>query len=434
MLDNAGLVTGKRPRNRWGGDRSVRGGQVTRVRHLAVLSVLAGLGMVGPFSIDTVFPAFTGIERDFAITPVATQQLLSVYLVSFAALSLWHGPISDAVGRRPVVLAGTVAYTLASIGCALAPTFELLLLLRAVQGMSAGAGQIVSRAMVRDLYEGPQAQRVMSHIAMIFAVAPAVAPVVGGLLLLVADWRGIFIALAGYGVLLVIAVAVVLPETNPAQQRSPLRAALVVGSLWSIARSRDGQVLAVALTLTFAGMFAYISSAPLFIFGALGLGERDFWILFTPLIGGMVVGSWLGGRVAHRSSRARICAAGFALSVAGGLGNAVIGTLLALDPTVPRLPWAVLMLPVITAGAALSMPIITLAMLDRFPDQRGAAASVQLFVSLLVNAVVAGAVAPVLGADTRWLAIGALVSTIGGALAWRGYRRGAALAPGTVQR
>lgn len=393
---------------------------VGRGPHLALLAVLAGLGMVGPFSIDTMFPAFADLQRDFSITPAATQQLLSVYLVSFAAMSLWHGPISDAVGRRPVVMVGSAAYAIASIGCALAPTFGALLVLRAIQGMSAGAGQIVSRAMVRDLYDGPQAQRVMSHIAMIFGLAPAVAPVVGGLLLKVTDWRGIFVFLAGFGALLLVATLLVLPKTHPARRRTPLRVRPLVGGLWAVTRERDGRRLAVALTLTFAAMFGYISAAPLFVTQVLRLGAQDFWVLFVPLIGGMIVGSWVSGRLAHRVRGGTLSGAGFAISIAGGTVN----VLLALLPGGPRLPWSVAVLPVITFGVALCAPILTLAMLDRFPERRGAAASVQTFSSLLFNAALAGVVAPLIGASALGLALAGLAASLLGALVWWRYRRG----------
>lgn len=384
-----------------------------------LLAILAGLGMVGPFSIDTVFPAFGDLQREFSVTPAATQQLLSVYLVSFAAMSLWHGPISDAVGRRPVVLAGCAVYALASVGCALASSFGLLLALRAVQGVSAGAGAIVSRAMVRDLYDGPTAQRVMSHIAMIFGLAPAVAPVVGGLLLTVTDWRGIFVFLTGFGGLLVVAAATILPETHPAGRRTPLQVRPLVGGLWSVVRERDGRRLALTLTFTFGAMFGYISAAPLFVTGVLGLGEQDFWVLFVPLIGGMVAGSWVSGRLAHHVTGGRLSGTGFAMSITGGLVN----VLLTLLPGGARLPWAVLALPVITFGVALCAPILTLAMLDRFPDRRGAAASVQTFASLLFNAALAGLAAPLIGGSARALAVAGVACSVAGAVLWWRHRR-----------
>lgn len=201
-----------------------------------LLVILAGLGMVGPFSIDTIFPAFQQMEPDLGVSALALQQLVSVYLLAFAVMSLFHGPLSDALGRKPVVLAGGVLYVLASIGCAVAPNLSWLLVGRAVQGLSAGAGQIISRAMVRDIFSGDFAQRVMSHIAMIFGLAPAAAPIVGGWLLSAGNWRGIFWFLTAYGAALFVLVLVALPETHPPQARTPLRLGPLAAGLWTVVR------------------------------------------------------------------------------------------------------------------------------------------------------------------------------------------------------
>ena len=176
--------------------------QTEHRHHIGITIIIAMLGMIGPFTIDTMFPAFAQIGREFTVDTVALQQLTSIYLVSFAAMSLFHGPISDAVGRKPVMLAGLALYVLASVGAALAPSFTILLVFRAIQGLSAGAGQIISRALIRDIFSGAAAQRLMAQVSMIFAIAPAVAPVMGGWILLVGDWRLTFWFLMVFGLLL----------------------------------------------------------------------------------------------------------------------------------------------------------------------------------------------------------------------------------------
>jgi len=143
---------------------------------IGLAALLAGLSMLSPFSIDTFFPSFRAISAEFSLSTLEIQQTLTAYLLPYAFMSLVHGPLSDALGRRPVVLAGLVLYAAASLACALAPGFGTLLAFRAMQGMTAGAGFTVSRAIVRDLYEGPQAQRLMALITMIFGLAPAVMP------------------------------------------------------------------------------------------------------------------------------------------------------------------------------------------------------------------------------------------------------------------
>jgi MFS transporter, DHA1 family, multidrug resistance protein len=379
------------------------------------LIILAGLGWVGPFSIDAMFPAFTHIGVEFGAGEFSLQQIVSVYMLAFAAMSLFHGPLSDALGRRPVIIAGIGLYVLASVGSALAPNLGVLLAFRAVQGVSAGAGQIVSRAMVRDVFSDAQAQRTMSHIAMIFAIAPALAPIVGGWLLGFGSWRLIFWFLAGFGVVLLAAVLLILPETHPRERRTAFNLASLTGGLGQVWRSRDGRRLAFAGLFNFAGQFLYISAAQLFIVKLLGLGDQDFWVLFVPLISGMVVGSWLSGRLAGRLSGRRLASIGYVVTATA----AALNLALCLIPATAVLPWVILPLPFYSLGIALAFPILTLAMLDLFPHRRGAASSVQSFVSLLGNAAVAGLLAPALGFSLWALAAGALGLTLIGWLFWK---------------
>src|SRR5699024_663252 len=183
--------------------------------------------MIGPFTIDTIFPGFEAIGRDFAVDATALQQLTSTYLLAFALMSVLHGPLSDALGRKPVMIGGLVGYTVASVVAATAPSFAVLLAARVAQGLFAGAATIVSRAVIRDLFEGPEAQRLMARVMMIFAVAPAVAPVIGGEILRFATWHAIFWFVGVYAVATAVLTALVLPETLPPQDRTRLRVGAV---------------------------------------------------------------------------------------------------------------------------------------------------------------------------------------------------------------
>src|SRR5687768_10084948 len=177
--------------------------------------VLAGLAMVGPFSIDSYLPAFPAIARDFSLTPLQVQQTMSVYLIAFAVMMLFHGTLSDSFGRRPVILANLALFMAATLGCALAQDFSQLLAFRALQGVSAGAGMVVGRAIIRDTYEGFAAHRLMSLVTMIFGIAPAIAPVIGGWLLSRFTWHAIFVFLTCYAALLFVACWFRLPEPHP---------------------------------------------------------------------------------------------------------------------------------------------------------------------------------------------------------------------------
>jgi DHA1 family bicyclomycin/chloramphenicol resistance-like MFS transporter len=390
------------------------------------LVILAGLGMVGPFSIDTMFPAFARMGVEFGASELALQQVVSVYMLFFAVMSLVHGPLSDALGRKPMILAGTTLYIAASVGCALAPSLPLLLVFRAVQGLSAGAGAIISRAMVRDVFADAQAQRTMSHIAMIFGLAPALAPVAGGLILGWSGWRAIFWALVGFGIVLFVLVLFAMPETHPEERRSPLVFRNLVGGIAGVWRNPHGRRLAFTGMLNNGAMFLFIASAPLFVVNLLGLGETDFWVLFVPLISGMVVGSWVSGRLAGRLSGARMATIGYGISVVAALTKLVMS----LIPATRVLPWAVAPLPILTFGIAMAFPVLTLAMLDLFPDSRGSASSVQNFLALLGNTVISGLLAPLLGFAQWALSAGSLVLIGTGFLLWRHHLR---VAPGVPQ-
>jgi DHA1 family bicyclomycin/chloramphenicol resistance-like MFS transporter len=390
---------------------------IPRRRLLAPL--LAALAMFGPFSIDTIFPAFPAIAADLHASPLAMQQTISAYMAAYALMSLLHGPVSDALGRRRVILAGVVVFTLASIGCALARSIETLLAFRALQGMSAGAGLIVGRAIIRDCFDGVEAQKLMSTVSMIFGVAPAVAPIVGGWVIAFARWPMIFWLLAAFAMALWLACLWLLPETHAREQRTGRSLGELGRTYRLILGDRAFFPLALAGSLNFNALWVYISSAPAFVLGLLELDAQHFAWLFVPAISGLMLGAFASGHLAGRMSANATVRLGYAIM----LGASAINLLVALVLPQPRLPWSVLPIGLHAIGIGINFPTLTLLLLDRFPHHRGGVSSVQAFVSLLISAVVAGALAPVLSASVFRLALGAFVSTLVGFLAWQAYRR-----------
>ncbi|GAA5034544.1 multidrug effflux MFS transporter [Terrabacter aeriphilus] len=391
----------------------------TALGRLRLVVVLAALTMVGPFTIDAIFPAFAVMTRELDVDAVAMQQTVSVYLAAFAVASLFHGSMSDALGRRRVILAGCLLYAVTSALCALAPSMPLLLGARAAQGLVAGAGMIVGRTVVRDLFDGAHAQRFMSHISMIFAVAPALAPIVGGWILGWGSWRTIFWVLAGYGLVLVVLTLTSLPETHPASRRVPFHPRPLLASFFAAAG--DGSVLrlSIAIALNFGALFLYISSAPAIVVDHLGLGERDFGVLFVPLVVTMMVGSFLTGRLAGRVRQGAFVLTGFLVALAGGVFAVVYQ---ALAPT-PALPWTVVPVAAASLGVSLVFPILTIALLDLRPRERGAVSSFQSFLSTCVNAVVAGLVSPLVSGSLTTLAVVAGSMTLSALVLWWWHRR-----------
>jgi DHA1 family bicyclomycin/chloramphenicol resistance-like MFS transporter len=375
---------------------------------------LAGLTMLGPFTIDTPFPAFAALQREFAVGPAATQQLVSVYLLAFGVMSLVHGPLSDALGRRPVMLGSLVVYALASVGCALAPSMGALLAFRTLQGLSAGGGVIIARVVVRDLYEGAQAQRLMSRVTMIFGLAPAIAPIVGGWLLELGSWRVIFWFLVAVAVGLIGVVVLVLPETHPAGNRTPLRLRTMAADLGAVVRSVRWHRLAWAGSFVFAGYFVYVGAAAIVVVDLLGLGPTQFWVLFVPLIAGLTLGSWLSGRAATLMSPRRLVTIGLSVAVVAGTLNVLLGSW----PATSGLPSAVLAPAGLGLAVGLVFPTLQLAPLDLFPGYRGAAASATTVTSLALNGLVAGLVAPVVTSSLAGTALASLGLVLVGVGFW----------------
>lgn len=384
---------------------------------LDLIVLLASLIMLGPFSIDTMFPGFPDIARDLASTPLAVQQTVSVYLLAYAVMSLVHGPVSDRFGRKPVIALGMLGYALASVGAATALSLDALLVWRAVQGACVGAGIVVARAVIRDLFDGAAAQKLMSQVMMIFGIAPAVAPVVGAQLVLVAGWRGIFWALALFSLALVMASVWRLPESLPPESRVSLAPRSLAQGYAGILRDAGFWPLAISGTLNFSALFVYILSAPRVVMELMGLSEQGFPWLFVPIIGGIMSGAWLSSRLAGQRSAAATVATGYAFMGLGTLANLLLAWLLPQ----PAPPWAMLPLYLIGSGVGLAFPTLTLLLLDRFPRHRGAASSMQAFVSLLFNALLAGLIAPLLYASLPRLALGAASLSLLGWLAWRWY-------------
>ena len=376
----------------------------------SIAFLLAALSALGPFSIDTYLPSFHEIAEKLGATQLQVQQTLAAYLVAFAVMTLWHGAISDRFGRRRVILIALACFGLASAGCAVASSIEQLWFWRAMQGVTAGAGMVVSRAIVRDLYDGADAQRLMAQITMMFALAPAIAPVIGGWLQTFFGWRSVFAFLVLSTAALWVACWKLLPETLPPEKRQSLKPAYLGRTYWKVMSSPPFLFACAAISLNFGGFFVYVLSAPVFLMQHLGVHETGFLWLFGPAMAGMIGGSWLSGRLAGKISFSRTIALGYLLMAIAAIAN--LGLNLALPPA---LPWSVLPVFVYTLGMSLTMPCLSILALDPFPAQRGLAASCQSFFQSSFNTVIAALIAPALWGSTLSLAWGmAGMMAIGG--------------------
>ena len=379
----------------------------------ALAALLALLGMLGPFSIDTYLPAFSGMATALNATPVEMQQTLSAYLFGFAFMNLFHGALADSFGRRPVVLWGIAMFTLASAGCALSQTVEQLVLFRALQGLSTGAGIVVSRAVIRDMFAPAQAQKVMSQVTIYFGVAPAIAPMVGGWLYIHAGWHSIFWFLTLVGVALWVANFRLLPETLHVSQRQPMSVQHLMRGYWQLGSSPRFLLLALASGVPFNGMFLYVLAAPAFLGEHLGLQPQQFFWFFMMTISGIMSGAWLSGRLAGRIPPKHQIRHGFVIMFTVSILNLIANLLMPA-----HLPWALFPIAIFSFGWALMVPVVTLLVLDLYPERRGMASSLQAFVGSVANGLVAGVLVPLVMHSTVLLAVASTALMCIGLAAW----------------
>jgi DHA1 family bicyclomycin/chloramphenicol resistance-like MFS transporter len=374
--------------------------------------------MLGPFSISTYMPFFPEVAASLEATVVEMQLSLSVYLAGFGFMMLFHGPLSDAYGRRPVILLGLLTYTLASIGAVFATAIEHLIVLRALQGLSVGAGSVVGRAIIRDRLTGHGAQRLLAQVTMIFSLAPAIAPVIGGWLHDFFPWESVFFFLALFGLLQLMTSFAYLPETLPKDKRSPMHPVALSRRYATTFKSKRFWLLSIAVSSNFAGFFLYIASAPAFILGYLELDADEFGWLFIPAMSGVMLGSYLSGRLAKRLGPETTVRYGYTVMFMAAALN--LSYSLTLPPLVP---WVILPVALYTTGMALAMPSMTILTLDLFASMRGMVSSLQGFIQTMFITFVSAVAAPLLQGIGLNLAV-ANVAFMGlGALAWWIYTR-----------
>ena len=385
--------------------------------HFAVTSLLALLAMFGPFAIDAYLPAFEHMRADMNLSQEQLQQTLSVCLLAGAAAAMFHGPLSDALGRRRVILWMVLGFAGSSIFCAVATDYTMLLLGRALQGATTGAGIIIGRAIIRDKFSAVEAHSILAHVTLLFSVAPALAPLLGGYLTSITDgWRAVFWMLSGLGAITCFMIFFFLDETHPVEARIEFSPGSLMRSYWSVLSSPSFGLVSLALAANFAGFFLYVVSSPALILKFFKLGEMGFSYFFVPAVAGMMLGAWVSARMAALPRRG-IIATGYAVMLSAA------GTGFVLNSFLPDAMAVLLISPIViyNIGVQIAAPALTLTALDLFPERKGSASSVASFIGTLFAAATAGIFSMIFSSSPVTLALGSILFCVFGLVCYLAF-------------
>lgn len=341
----------------------------TAPRRLRYALILGSLSAFAPLSIDMYLPALPRMAGDLHAASGTVQLTLTAFIIGLAVGQLVLGPISDSVGRRRPLLSGLVLYTAMSVVCALSPSVEVLIVARVLQAIGAAAGIVIARAVVRDLFSGKEMTKFFSMLMLVSGLGPVLAPVIGGQILRLTSWRGVFVVLTVFGALLLVATALGLPESVPPERRSPNRLAATLRTYGRLLADRSFVGHAGAAGLTFAALFAYISASSFVLQDVYRLSPQLFSVVFAANGVGMALVSQLNGWLVGRTSEGVLLTSGLVAATLGG-----IGVLLA---ALFSLPLAALLVPlfILVASIGMVMPNASSLALADHPQSAGAASA-----------------------------------------------------------
>ncbi len=337
---------------------------------LAMTLLLGLLVSFAPMTIDLYLPAFPIMARDLATDAESIQLTLSVYMVGFALSQTIFGPISDRFGRKPTIMIGTSIYLVASVACALATTVEQLIVFRLFQSIGAAAAPVVARAVVRDMFTREEAARMYSVVTTVVAIAPVVAPVLGGFIVVWLGWRANFWVLTGFGASAMLLVIVMLPETNRNPDPNATRIGQMLRNFATMLSNRAYLGYVLTVMGNFSGLFAYLLGASFVLVDQLGMSPTSFGLSFGAASVGFMSGAFLGSRIVRYAGVERMCLAGTSFTAAGG---ALVFVLIWSDVISI---WSIIVPTIVYFfGMGMSQPNIQAGAISPYPQMAGAAAS-----------------------------------------------------------
>jgi MFS transporter, DHA1 family, multidrug resistance protein len=373
---------------------------------IGMTAVLAMLTAMGPISTDLYLPSLPSIARNLRVDTSEAQLTLSFYLAGFAFGQIFYGPISDKHGRRPVILVALAIYALASAACTAATSIELLIAGRFAQALGAAGPVVLARAIVRDLYSGPRAAQELARMGMIMGLAPAIAPVIGGVLEPLFGWRASFFALLIAAVTLATVVFMLLPETLREPRKEPISPFGIFRGFREIASVPTFRIFAMLATLTYSGLFCFISGSSFVLQGAYGLSPFAFGLSFGLAVLGFIGGSILSQKIVMTRGMLFVIMLGVTCLAGGGLAMfalMLIGTGSSLEVTLPMALYA--------AGVGLVLPQANAGSMMPFAHRAGAASSLQGLLQMSLAALVGAALGQLL--DVTIHAMPAFIASAG---------------------
>ncbi len=354
---------------------------------LALTILLACLAGLGPLSTDLYLPSLPAIARAFQSDAATVQLTLSAYLIGFAGGQILHGPLSDRLGRRPVLLAGLGGFILASGLCAASQSVEMMIGARLLQGLAASGPIVLARSIARDLYEGPRAARELARMGAIMGIIPAIAPVVGGALSVIWGWPSGFEIQAGLGVIFAAAVIWGLPETVPVKLTTPFSLRELIADFGGLLRHTGYRLHISMQACTYGGLFAFISGSSFVLQGIYHMSAVGYGLAFASVAVSFVGGSLLAQRLVTRIGMERAVGIGAIFMTIGGLLSALGQIVHTGYPQELIIPAMIFMV-----GVGTAMPLTQASALMPFPHKAGTASSLLGFVQMTFAAVIGTAV------------------------------------------
>ena len=344
--------------------------------------VVSLLSMIGPFTIDAYLPAFESMEQDLNVSRSSMTQTLGIYLIAFASSTLIWGAISDWLGRKPVILLSLTCYFLASVACATATNYEQLLLFRILQGLGVGGSLISGRAMVRDLLPTKEAQKVMAKAMMLFAMAPAIAPLIGGWLHDAFGWRSIFWFLSFYAISVILFVLITTKESLEKDNRNSIHILEVSKAYLKTLSNPHYLRLVFILAFGFSSFFIYVAGAPTLLFNILHLEASQFYLLFIPVVSGILIGAFISNHLISIITNRQIINIFLSMMLLISIVNVILSKVFE-----PSLLLILIPLTFYSISLASIMPVLSIMILDCFPRNRGVASAMQSFIQMGFNGI-----------------------------------------------